>query len=411
MENLSTTETTKLKEPKVNRFVKINWDTFVARASESTPNNILLNENIALIGKGAEYLRCQLLYQESTIKYHRNIWRRIIIYLYENEINFYDRSVEDQLTRHISRATNLSKLSEYETCIFNSITFFSELKLFGKIVSKVRRYIGIYEIGKSLGRDILSFIEDLKSQQLISAQGVQCHTRGIAFFYRFCQIKNIVAASDIQLLTLLEFRKEIDLEISRSKYLAIGSLRKFLKFIWERGIIETDHSLSVPAYIIIKQIKLPSVYSKEEIEKMLSTIEQSSPLGKRNYAIILLAVRLGLRASDIVALKLEHLNWEKNTIEFTEFETQRPVVLPLLADVGNAIISYLKFGRQKSEEQYVFLVEKAPYGHFLNERVVSTIVQTTIRRSRIKSTFTACGSQKLSHSAAASSFMDASELA
>jgi integrase len=89
-------------------------------------------------------------------------------------------------------------------------------------------------------------------------------------------------------------------------------------------------------------------------------VDRSNPIGKRDYAIILLIARLGLRSGDVVNLKFENINWEENRISITQQKTGRPLTLPLLEDVGLAIIDYLKFGRPKCEYQNIFVIHKPP---------------------------------------------------
>ena len=87
------------------------------------------------------------------------------------------------------------------------------------------------------------------------------------------------------------------------------------------------------------QEKLPSVYTPSEIGIIEKSVDQSSVLGKRNYAMLILATRLGLRASDIAGLQFADLDWDKNLIQLTQYKTKRDIELPLLPDIGEAIIS------------------------------------------------------------------------
>ena len=117
----------------------------------------------------------------------------------------------------------------------------------------------------------------------------------------------------------------------------------------------------VPKCTGYKTPPLPSVYTPEEVENILNVVDRSNPLGKRNYAILLLAARLGMRTGDICALKFNNLNWEENRIEFIQEKTGNPLSLPLLNEIGEAIIDYIKYGRPKSELDNIFMLHKAPY--------------------------------------------------
>ncbi len=131
---------------------------------------------------------------------------------------------------------------------------------------------------------------------------------------------------------------------------------------------------------------------------MIGSVDRSSASGKRNYAIILIAARLGLRASDISRLKFDNLIWSSSTIEITQVKTGKELVLPLLPDVGNAIIDYLKYARPESDEPYVFLTERPPYGSFSTSNVVTHIVQRAFRKAGIDIKDRKFGPHSLRHS-------------
>jgi integrase len=144
--------------------------------------------------------------------------------------------------------------------------------------------------------------------------------------------------------------------------MTLRAIRTFLKFLFEQGLLKKDISISVPKDKHQKQAKPPSVFSVDEIQKMIGKIDRARPCGKRDYAIILIAARLGLRASDIAGLKFENLFWEQSIISICQYKTGRELQLPLLAEVGEAIIEYLKYGRPISDEPFLFLGGRSPFG-------------------------------------------------
>lgn len=107
-----------------------------------------------------------------------------------------------------------------------------------------------------------------------------------------------------------------------------------------------DLASIIPKEHYNKQPKLPSVYSEEEIRKILISVDRSTAIGKRDYAILCLASVLGLRASDIANLKFENIHWEHNIIKLVQYKTGKGLVLPLLPEIGNSIIEYLRYGRK-----------------------------------------------------------------
>jgi len=96
---------------------------------------------------------------------------------------------------------------------------------------------------------------------------------------------------------------------------AFTCLRGFLSFVHKKGYLDKDLSFIVPSIRLSRESTIPSAYSKNEVENILNCIDRCNIKGKRDYAMLLLAARLGLRASDICNLTLANLNWEQNLIE------------------------------------------------------------------------------------------------
>lgn len=122
-------------------------------------------------------------------------------------------------------------------------------------------------------------------------------------------------------------------------------------------------------------------------------------MGKRNYAVILLASRLGIRASDIANLKLSNIDWDNNQIQFTQIKTKRHISLPLLAEVGNAIVDYVLHGRPETDIRNVFLTFRRPYAP-LTHSSITTIVDRYMRESNVNIENRHHGSHSLRHSIA-----------
>ncbi len=98
-------------------------------------------------------------------------------------------------------------------------------------------------------------------------------------------------------------------------------------------------------------------------------------MGKRDYAILLLITRLGLRSGDVCNLQYENIDWEQNKISLTQHKTGRPLTLPLLEDVGLALIDYLKFARPKCDSQFIFIRHRAPLGPFVSKSVYMLVAR------------------------------------
>jgi integrase/recombinase XerD len=164
----------------------------------------------------------------------------------------------------------------------------------------------------------------------------------------------------------------------------LGSLRTFFHYLFQNGFVSRDFAYIVPHDGYRQRTKVPSAYPKEEVENLLKSIDRGNPKGKRDYAIILLAARLGLRAQDICDLSFNNLKWETNTIELLQEKTEEPIVLPLLEDVGLAIIDYLKYARPECESMNAIFLRLIPPMGKLEAPTLHSIVTQHMRTAGIK---------------------------
>ena len=144
----------------------------------------------------------------------------------------------------------------------------------------------------------------------------------------------------------------------------ICSLRAFFRFLNQEGIMPDDLAAKMPMVKARKQTAIPSVWTQEELKQLVRAIDRGSPKGKRDYAIILIACRLGLRCTDIKNLCFENFNWTEKKLCFTQSKTGQPMELPLVPDVGWAVIDYLKYGRPKVDSSRIFVRHTAPFHPF-----------------------------------------------
>jgi integrase len=137
-------------------------------------------------------------------------------------------------------------------------------------------------------------------------------------------------------------------------------LRIFTKFLWETGKTAENLTLAVPARGVKSYKVIPSI-SVEEEKLLLGCLDRTNIIGKRDYAIFVLGIRTGLRSSDILNLKLTDIDWHANTINIVQQKNGKPLILPLLPEVGNAVADYILHGRPNSKEPYVFLRIRPPF--------------------------------------------------
>jgi integrase len=161
------------------------------------------------------------------------------------------------------------------------------------------------------------------------------------------------------------------------------ALRSFLRLAAGDGLIDGEVLVAVPAAKSTKQARIPSVWDPADVVKILQAIDRGNPCGKRDYAIILLITRLGLRGIDLKRLRFADLDWPGNRLSVVQAKTGHRVQLPLLKDVGWAIIDYIRHGRPRSDCPQVFLRHTAPIGPFSEQDHLHQILVKHARAAHV----------------------------
>lgn len=145
----------------------------------------------------------------------------------------------------------------------------------------------------------------------------------------------------------------------------LSTLRMFLHFLHDAGYHDLDLSGMVPRLPSAGRYqRIPNVWPTEAVSRLVAAVDRGNPIGKRDYAILLLAARLGMRVGDIKSLTLSSLHWESRTIAWVQQKTGRAIEYPLLEDIGWAIIDYLRHGRPTTTSPVLFVRHQAPFEAF-----------------------------------------------
>ncbi len=140
-----------------------------------------------------------------------------------------------------------------------------------------------------------------------------------------------------------------------------GVLRSFLRFLYQSEKLNTDLSCLITSPRLYKLASLPSALNQDEVQEIIDSVDRSTRVGLQHYGILLLLTTYGLRAGEVAKLKLEDIDWRKETIHISQGKTGQDLWLPLTPKVGKAIIQYLKQARPRSKYRELFLLTKAPW--------------------------------------------------
>ena len=172
------------------------------------------------------------------------------------------------------------------------------------------------------------------------------------------------------------------LHAKRAK-LMTTALRSFLRYVRYRGDGTLDLAAAVPVVANWSMTSIPRAISPDQVHRLLTSIDRSTAEGRRDYAILVLLARLGLRSSEVAFLDLDDIDWNTATLHVRAKGGMRHE-LPLSREVGEAIAEYLRHGRPSTSSRRVFLRVKAPVRGFRSGRGASSVVRGSLQRTGIK---------------------------
>lgn len=326
----------------------------------------------------------RLHYNEKSIKYYQRMWRRIGKFLEDEGSDYFREELGIRFLDKEYRFSELERTGELTRSIINVGRVVRMLGDFQQHGSVLRRYYKHRQLVQSdeLNRVLANYSKHCQNKGYSTV--TQNHYRRITErFLSFLESQQVLSCSDIESPHLADYINTLLGYSSKFVELQLCALRSFLRFLHTAGVLAEDLSDNLPAVQSRKQQRIPSVWTPEQVTKLLDVIDRGSPAGKRDYAMILLVARLGLRTLDVKHLKLENLNWRDSRIELVQSKTSRMLSLPLLPDVGWAIIDYLKNGRPKVDSPYVFLRHLAPLEPFSDEDRLHQIIAKYMRMAKI----------------------------
>ncbi len=346
--------------------------------------------NIRELTRECESFLRQLNYSEACIAMHGRMWNDgIIPYMDSRSIVEYNQVVGADYLAHATKDSAPST----KRARTRNIHILDEYLATGSIRRRIVHLVD-YPLPGEIGVIALSYLDHMKDIRR-SEGTILNHRRMLSYFVTGLKSKGKVHLCDIDEQDVLDFVDKTQVAKDHHFY----TIRCFCKYLYENGYISINLGYVVERANFPQKEKLPSVYSAEEVRQIESSVEQSSKVGKRDYAILLLASRLGLRVSDIAGLTFDNIDWDNNRIVLLQYKTGNPIELPLLPEVGEAIVNYLRYSRPISKLPNVFLSACAPYRP-MNRLGLNGVVLRIMRSSGVNLEGRKFGPHSMRHSLA-----------
>ncbi len=316
----------------------------------------------------------RLGYSRRSLRRYRSIWQHLISSQSAPDVQYSDdlgaRFVE---THRIPDGEPVAPEDHWRRHVVFAVKVLGTLARDGRI-ERSRTDVQKIGIPPAMKKPLRDFEQYCSDRLFLRPSTLNLRIRELAIFLAFLRTRDIQSLEQLQsadLTAFVAFRPRL-----KPKTLSriVSDVRSFLRFLTLRGVLHRDLTHVLPTIRVPRDAAIPAVWDPELVVRLLEVVDRSSPRGKRDYAILLLACRLGLRAGDIRALTLDAFNWEADLIEFTQSKTGTPLQLPLTEEVGEALIDYLKSGRPQTNYREVFLTLNPPFAPFAENNNLYHIV-------------------------------------
>jgi integrase/recombinase XerD len=320
-------------------------------------------------------------YSDLCLKGFTTVWNRLREYTGKDGKNLYTAKIGMDFLEAEYGITVYKKLTQRNRRRARAVNVLTDYLLHGIIFSRRRKSRLTYhrQFQKVFQGYINKKRADGSSEDTIRSYEIHLHR-----FSDYLNSREVAEIHDLDENDVLGYTDTFTQHSPSVIHTSLCSLRTFFHYLFQNGFVAKNFAYIVPHDGYRKRTKVPSAYPKEDVDTLLKSIDRGNPKGKRDYAIMLIAARLGLRAQDICNLSFNNLKWETNTIEIVQEKTATSLVLPLLEDVGLAIIDYLKYARPECNSTNAIFLRLVPPIGKLEAPTLHSIVTQHMNNAGIK---------------------------
>ena len=361
----------------------------------------MLNKPIKELLQELEQELLRLGYSEGSMAFYRRRWAQILQFAKEQgDVCYTEKLGIDFLESRfrILKRDFDKTLSQKDTQELRIIRMIGDFQLHHSIL---RRYYKHHKLlNDSYYLDISDQFKKYCEERDYSSVTVGHYVKQTERFLDYLVSQKIFDCHKITLPTISNYIRTLAGYTYKTIEQNICSIRSFLRFLQTQEVLKEDLASKTPMVQARKQTRIPSVWTKEELNALIGAIDRGNPKGKRDYAIILLACVLGLRVKDIKCLTFDCFHWEEKKLIFTQSKTHERVALPIPSEVGWAVIDYLRYGRPKVDSPVIFVRHLAPFLPFAEEDHLYQLIRDHMRVAHLPTLKKHRGMHSLRHTAA-----------
>ncbi|MHB8440169.1 MAG: site-specific integrase [Acidimicrobiales bacterium] len=331
-------------------------------------------------GLDAELVR--LGYKASTMVWYRGCWRRLEKFFETSGVEEFSLDVAmtwvDEACGGFFAKEQAGTLKPTDVYLFRVAQMLDDFAVHGAVLRRYSRTVDKLAADEA---DTLARFQTWLQAGDCAASTVRAYGTVAGEFLAFTGRRGGLAALDTRVIdafvaTLAGYQ-------AKTVEHKLCAVRSFLRFAGSDGLVDGAVLAVVPAAKSTRQARIPSVWEPGEVTKILEAVDRANPSGKRDYALILLITRLGLRGIDVKRLRFGDLDWPGNRLSVVQAKTGHRVQLPLLKDVGWAVIDYIRSGRPRCDCPEVFIRHTAPIGPFSDQDHLHQILVKHARAAHV----------------------------
>ena len=331
-------------------------------------------------GLDAELVR--LGYSASTMVWYRGCWRRLEKFFASSEVQEFSLDVAmtwvDDACGGFFAKEQVGSLKPTDVYLFRVAQMLDDFAVHGAVLRRYSRTVGKLAADQA---DVLSRFQASLQASDCAASTVRAYGTVAGEFLAFTGTRGGLASLDARIISA--FVATLAGYQAKTVEHKLCAVRSFLRFAGSDGLVDGAVLAVVPAAKSTRQARIPSVWDPTEVTKILQAVDRANPCGKRDYALILLITRLGLRGIDVKRLRFSDLDWPGNRLSVVQAKTGHRVQLPLLKDVGWAVIDYIRSGRPRCDCPEVFVRHTAPIGPFSDQDHLHQILVKYARAAHV----------------------------
>ena len=306
----------------------------------------------------------ELGYAISTMDSYERIWNKFIEWKQEEHFVYQEEDYSKFLLEyyHFDVSTYTSKSKSRDQQLMRSKRILDDFDTYKDCIQRRCLPNALYcEYSKEWNPVVEKYLTYCKEEKYNADRSIKTKQDYLTRLLSYFSQHGIIELKDLSRQDIVSFVNEVIEKGNVSKRRNFYILRDFLQYLFIEGISLEDLSIYVPKIKSTKRKKLPVYFKQEEIEEKLNEIPRERKIEKRDYAIILIAARLGLRVSDILNIRFKDIDWEQHQLHIIQPKTKHLNILPLSKEVGWAIIDYIQHARPVCKNEYLFVKMRHPF--------------------------------------------------